>query len=92
MDEDRDDVIMISENGTIVRMNVCEISTQSRTAKGVKVMRLDEGDSVVTVARTLREDAEEEIVEEAAEEEERDLDAPSEAELMDEITGGSEAD
>ena len=92
VDEDRDDVIMISENGTIVRMNVCEISTQSRTAKGVKVMRLDEGDSVVTVARTLREDAEEEIVEEAAEEEERDLDAPSEAELMDEITGGSEAD
>lgn len=92
VDEDRDDVIMISENGTIVRMNVCEISTQSRTAKGVKVMRLDEGDSVVTVARTLREDAEEEIVEKAAEEEERDLDAPSEAELMDEITGGSEAD
>ena len=92
VDEDRDDVIMISENGTIVRMNVCEISTQSRTAKGVKVMRLDEGDSVVTVARTLREDAEEEIVEEAAEEEEREITAPSEAELMDEITGGSEED
>ena len=92
VDEDRDDVIMISENGTIVRMNVCEISTQSRTAKGVKVMRLDEGDSVVTVARTLREDAEEEIVEEAAEEEEREVNAPSEEELMDEISGGSEAD
>ena len=92
VDEDRDDVIMISENGTIVRMNVCEISTQSRTAKGVKVMRLDKGDSVVTVARTLREDAEEEIVEEAAEEEEREITAPTEAELMDEITGGSEED
>ena len=92
VDEDKDDVIMISENGTIVRMNVCEISTQSRTAKGVKVMRLDEGDSVVTVARTLREDAEEEIVEEAAEEEEREINAPSEEELMDEISGGSEAD
>ncbi|MBR2739343.1 MAG: DNA gyrase subunit A [Oscillospiraceae bacterium] len=93
VDENRDDVIMISENGTVVRMNVSEISTQSRTARGVIVMRLSEGDRVVTVARTLREDAEEEVVEEA---ENQVLEGTAvsltEEELMDEITGGSEED
>ena len=93
VDEDRDDVIMISENGTVVRMNVSEISTQSRTARGVIVMRLGEGDRVVTVARTLREDAEEEVVEEAENQVlEETAVSPTEAELMDEITGGSEED
>ncbi len=93
VDENRDDVIMISENGTVVRMNVSEISTQSRTARGVIVMRLGEGDRVVTVARTLREDAEEEVVEEAENQVlEETAVSPTEAELMDEITGGSEED
>lgn len=93
VDENRDDVIMISENGTVVRMNVSEISTQSRTARGVIVMRLSEGDRVVTVARTLREDAEEEVVEEAENQVlEETAVSLTEEELMDEITGGSEED
>lgn len=92
VDEDRDDVIMISENGTVVRMNVSEISTQSRTARGVIVMRLGEGDRVVTVARTLREDAEEEIVEEAENQPLDDAQVPSEKELMDELAGDDNED
>ena len=92
VDEDRDDVIMISENGTVVRMNVSEISTQSRTARGVIVMRLGEGDRVVTVARTLREDAEEEIVEEAEKQPLNETSVPSENDLMDELAGRGEED
>ena len=92
VDEDRDDVIMISENGTVVRMNVSEISTQSRTARGVIVMRLGEGDRVVTVARTLREDAEEEIVEEAEKQPLNETPVPSESDLMDELAGSGEED
>ena len=92
VDEDRDDVIMISENGTVVRMNVSEISTQSRTARGVIVMRLGEGDRVVTVARTLREDAEEEIVEEAEKQPLKETPVPSESDLMDELAGSGEED
>ena len=53
---DRDDVIMISEMGIIIRMHVSDIATQSRYGSGVKVMRLGEGDRVVTVARTERND------------------------------------
>ena len=83
---------MISENGTVVRMNVSEISTQSRTARGVIVMRLGEGDRVVTVARTLREDAEEEIVEEAENQPLDDAQVPSEKELMDELAGDDNED
>ncbi|MBP0969150.1 MAG: DNA gyrase subunit A [Oscillospiraceae bacterium] len=92
VDEEKDDVIMISENGTVVRMNVSEISTQSRTARGVKVMRLDEGDRVVTVARTLREDAEEEIVEEAEREEKEDASAQTDQGIMDELVSVNEDD
>ena len=92
VDEEKDDVIMISENGTVVRMNVSEISTQSRTARGVKVMRLDEGDRVVTVARTLREDAEEEIVEEAEREEKEDASAQTDQGIMDEFVSVNEDD
>lgn len=54
-----DDVILISLSGIIIRMHVSDINTQSRYGSGVRVMRLGEGDKVVTVARTERSDDEE---------------------------------
>ena len=53
-----DDVIMISQNGIIIRMHVSDITTQSRYGSGVRVMRLGEDDRIVTVARTDRDDSE----------------------------------
>ena len=44
---------MFSSAGNIVRMGVDEISEQGRDATGVRVARLDEGDTVVAVARVL---------------------------------------
>ncbi len=85
VDEDKDDVIMISENGVVVRIHVNEISTQSRIARGVIVMRLGKDDRVVTVARTFREDAEEEIVEETENQPLEEVSSPGEEELMDEL-------
>ena len=38
-------------------MHVEDINTQSRYGSGVRVMRLAEGDRVVTVARTERDDS-----------------------------------
>ena len=58
--EDDDDAILISQNGTLIRIHVSDIATQSRYGGGVRVMRLDEGDSVVTLACAEREDEEEE--------------------------------
>ena len=44
-----DDIIMISSGGIIIRISVEEISTFARPAKGVRVMRLDEGTKLLTV-------------------------------------------
>ena len=80
VDEDRDDAILISENGTVIRMHVDSIATQSRYGGGVRVMRLDEGDRVVTVACTLRDDLDEdEILSEIPTE--QPIEAPSEDEI-----------
>ena len=57
--DDDDDIILISSDGIIIRMAVSEIPVYSRVTQGVKVMRLDDGVSVVTLARTEKEENEE---------------------------------
>ncbi|MEE0756197.1 DNA gyrase C-terminal beta-propeller domain-containing protein, partial [Allofournierella sp.] len=42
--------------GIIIRMHAEDINVQSRYGSGVRVMRLAQGDRVVTVARTERSD------------------------------------
>jgi len=80
VDENRDDAILISENGTVIRIHVNTVATQSRYGGGVRVMRVDEGDRLVTVACTERDDLEEE---EAPLPETQDevINAPSEEEI-----------
>ena len=56
--DEEDDVILISQEGIIIRMHAEDINVQSRYGSGVRVMRLAEGDRVVTVARTERSDEE----------------------------------
>jgi DNA gyrase subunit A len=51
-----DEMLVFSSGGNIVRMSVNEISQQGRAATGVRVARLDEGESVVAVARVLEAD------------------------------------
>lgn len=45
-----DELMIITNRGIIIRQAVSAISTQSRTATGVRVQRLDEDDSIVAVA------------------------------------------
>ena len=80
VDEFRDDAILISENGTVIRMHVDTIATQSRYGGGVRVMRVDEGDRVVTVACTLRDDLDDDEILEGALTE-QPIVAPSEDEI-----------
>jgi DNA gyrase subunit A len=47
---DGDELMIITNRGIIIRQAVSAISTQSRTATGVRVQRLDEDDSIVAVA------------------------------------------
>jgi DNA gyrase subunit A len=49
----------VSSGGVTIRMAVKEISSQGREATGVRVMSLDEGQSVASVALILATDDEE---------------------------------
>jgi len=43
-----DDIIMISSDGILIRIPASQINIVSRTSKGVRVMRLAEGERVVS--------------------------------------------
>jgi len=53
---ENDDVIIISDDGTIIRINASEISILGRATQGVTLMRLSEGSKVVGMARVIREE------------------------------------
>ena len=57
---DDDDVMMITDSGIIIRTPVEGISTYSRTASGVIVMRLEKGQKLVNITRVAKEEEEEE--------------------------------
>ena len=52
----QDDIILITSEGVIIRMDTEEISTYGRVTKGVRLMRLGDGVKVVTVARVDKEE------------------------------------
>ncbi|MBE6808014.1 MAG: DNA gyrase subunit A [Ruminococcaceae bacterium] len=58
---ENDDIIMIASNGIIIRIYAGDISTFNRPAKGVRVMRVAEGEKILSVA--LTEHNEEEVTE-----------------------------
>jgi DNA gyrase subunit A len=50
-----DEVSMISTNGVMIRMKVRDISQMGRSTRGVRVMDIDDGDSVASMARISAE-------------------------------------
>ncbi|MBD5083063.1 MAG: DNA gyrase subunit A [Clostridiales bacterium] len=67
---EEEDVIMITSDGIVIRTHVDQISTFLRPSKGVKVMRVNEGEKVATISVVDRfeEDLEEAEENEATEE------------------------
>ena len=59
--EDDDDVILITDDGVIIRIPVSDITVQSRYGGGVRVMRIAEGSRVVTLARAPKEEEEDDV-------------------------------
>ncbi|MEG2177129.1 MAG: DNA gyrase subunit A, partial [Oscillibacter sp.] len=53
-----EDLLVISDDGTMIRMAVEDVNTYSRTAQGVRVMRLSEGVKVISLAKADKEPAE----------------------------------
>ncbi|HPE15356.1 MAG TPA: DNA gyrase subunit A [Oscillospiraceae bacterium] len=60
VDED-DDVMIISDDGTIIRMAAADINVYSRYAQGVILMRVADGAKVISIARTEHECVDAEI-------------------------------
>ena len=58
--DDEDDIMMITDSGTIIRTPAADIPRYSRSAGGVIVMRLAEGQSLVNFTKVHKEEAEEE--------------------------------
>ena len=63
-----EDILVISDDGTIIRMAVDHISVLGRSTQGVRIMRLAEGSRVISIERTEREQGEDEAEEIEAEE------------------------
>ncbi|MBQ4312288.1 MAG: DNA gyrase subunit A, partial [Oscillospiraceae bacterium] len=68
--DETDDLIIISNNGVIIRIRVSDVRLMGRYATGVRVMRLGENENVVAFTRTeYEEDAAVEKIEQPSEEE-----------------------
>lgn len=59
MVDEGEDLIMISSNGVMIRIEVSEINLVSRPAKGVKVMRINGEDRLITIAAAEHKSEEE---------------------------------
>ncbi len=75
---DEDDIIMIASNGIIIRIFSGDISVLARPAKGVRVMRVADGERILSIAKA--EHNEEEVNEKPEEPDEDSADASDEAE------------
>ena len=73
-----DDILIISDDGTIIRMAAADVNVYSRTAQGVRVMRVSEGTKVISLARVPQEEDKNQT-EEAAEEATEPAEAPASA-------------
>ncbi len=80
--QEDDDILIISDDGTIIRMAAADVNVYSRTAQGVRVMRVSEGTKVISLARVPQEEDKNQS-EEAAEEATEPADAPAEAPASD---------
>ena len=84
--QEDDDILIISDDGTIIRMAAADVNVYSRTAQGVRVMRVSEGTKVISLARVPQEEDKnqtEEAAEETTEEATEPADAPAETPASD---------
>lgn len=55
---EEDDILIIADDGTIIRMAAADVNIYGRSAQGVRVMRVDGGSKVIALARVEKEDEE----------------------------------
>lgn len=57
---DSDDIMIITDDGIIIRINVEDISVLGRNTQGVTLMRTSDGGKVISIAKLPKEDEDEE--------------------------------
>ena len=55
---DTDDIMIITENGVLIRLPVSDVRTISRNTQGVRLIRLDKDDSISAVTSVVENDEE----------------------------------
>ena len=90
--DENDDIIMISNEGVIIRIRACDVRVMGRYATGVRLMRLsNEGAKVVSFTRAEHdENAEVEEIEQPSEEELRAEEEAAKAEEANEVIPADE--
>lgn len=53
---DTDDIMMITDTGVVIRINVKDISVLGRNTQGVTLMRTSDGGKVINIAKIAKED------------------------------------
>jgi DNA gyrase subunit A len=90
---DEEDVMLISDDGTVIRTAVSEISETGRLAQGVRLMRVGAGSRVVAIAPVARNEEEEDEAEETGEaDDQAGVEAGSHAEEQGEGAPGDPAE
>ena len=56
-----EDILLITDDGTVIRMAVKNIRESGRATQGVRLMRISEGAKIVSVARAEQEQVEEDL-------------------------------
>ena len=84
--DEEDDIILVSSDGIIIRILASDIRIMGRIAKGVRVMRVNEGANVVAFTRAEHDDnAETEKVEQLTEEQLKAAEAEAALEEQNEV-------
>lgn len=58
VDED-DEVLLINSNGVIIRIKAGDVSQLGRATQGVRIMKVDKDTDIISMAKVLKEDEEE---------------------------------
>lgn len=91
--DENDDLILIADDGIIIRIRVSDVNLMSRYASGVKVMRLTEGSKLVTFARTDHDEEEETAaVEDSEEDDVNEEELAKEEQALEEAEAGLPSD
>ncbi len=70
---DADDLMIINKSGLTIRMMVSDLRVMGRATQGVRLINIKGNDSIAAVAKVLREDEVEEVVDGAEEIESEDI-------------------